>query len=115
MATVAQRARPALPTWPVASGSLLLGFAVAQATGVRPLGGVVLALGATWCGLRWLRAVGGARTAGLVVVYVGMFVLSHVIAEAIGTWPAVLVAAAVAGLAALVVADIPAARNVAAG
>ncbi|MEY2517441.1 MAG: hypothetical protein QOJ89_4799 [bacterium] len=104
----------ALPTWPVASGSLLLGFAVAQATGVRPLGGVVLVLGATWCGLRWLRSVGAARTAGLVGVYVAMFVLSHVIADVIGTWPAVLVAAAVSGLAALVVADIPASRGAAA-
>ncbi|MCW2996165.1 MAG: hypothetical protein JWQ18_3660, partial [Conexibacter sp.] len=27
------------PTWPVAAGSLAAGFAVAQATGVRPLGG----------------------------------------------------------------------------
>jgi hypothetical protein len=103
----------ALPTWPVASGSLLVGFAVAQATGVRPLGGVVLALGATWCGLRWLRNVGAARTAGLVGVYVAMFVLSHVMADAIGTWPAVVVAAAVSGLAALVVADIPASRDTA--
>ncbi|MDX6679293.1 MAG: hypothetical protein QOE31_3345 [Solirubrobacteraceae bacterium] len=111
MATAIERPRDALPTWPVASGSLLLGFAVAQATGVRPLGGVVLALGATWCGLRWLRSVGRARTAGLVAVYVGVFVLSHVIADAVGTWPAVVLAAAIAGLAALVVADIPAARG----
>jgi hypothetical protein len=115
MATVAQPTRTAPPTWPVASGSLLLGFAVAQATGVRPLGGVVLALGAIWCGLRWLRSVGRPRTAGLVFVYVAMFVLSHLMADAIGTWPAVLVAAAVAGLAALVVADIPASRGATAG
>ncbi|MEA2139882.1 MAG: hypothetical protein QOG56_3032, partial [Solirubrobacteraceae bacterium] len=54
MATAVDRLRGTQATWPVASGSLLLGFAVAQATGVRPLGGVVLALGAGWCGLRWL-------------------------------------------------------------
>jgi len=110
MATAVQRPRRAAATWPVASGSLLLGFAVAQATGVRPLGGVVLALGAGWCALRWRRAVGVARAAALVGVYVAVFVLSHVVADALGTWPAVLLAAAVAGLAALLVADIPATR-----
>jgi hypothetical protein len=114
MATAVDRLRGAPATWPVASGSLLLGFAVAQATGVRPLGGVVLALGAGWCGLRWRRGVGAARTAALVGVYVAVFVLSHVIADAVGTWPAVVLAAAVAGLAALLVADIPASRAAAA-
>ena len=111
MATAIEHAHAARPTWPVASGSLLLGFAVAQATGVRPLGGVVLALGAGWCGLRWRRRVGAARTAGLVVVYVGMFALSHVIADTVGTWPAVVLAAAVAGVVTFVVADVPAARG----
>ena len=110
MATAVQRSRDALPTWPVASGSLLLGFAVAQATDVRPLGGVVLALGAGWCALRWRRSVGISRTASLVVLYVALFVLSHVIADSVGTWPAVLLVAAAMGLAALLVADLPAAR-----
>ena len=98
-------------TWPVASGSLLLGFAVAQATGVRPLGGIVLAAGAGWCALRWRHSAGIARTAGLVVLYLALFVLSHVIAGAVGTWPAVLLVAAVMGLATLLVADLPAARE----
>ncbi|MBW3652839.1 MAG: hypothetical protein KY433_04435 [Actinobacteria bacterium] len=92
-------------TWPVASGSLLLGFAVAQATGIRPLGAIVLIAGCGWCALRWLRAVGPARTAVLVAVYVGAFVLSHVIADSLGAWPSVLLAAAVAGIAAYVLAD----------
>ena len=111
MATVAERGRAAAMTWPVASGSLLLGFAVAQATGVRPLGGVVLAAGAGWCALRWRRSAGTARTAGLVVLYLALFVLSHVIAGAVGTWPAVLIVAAVMALATLLVADLPAARE----
>lgn len=92
-------------TWPVASGSLLLGFAVAQATGVRPLGGVVLVAGCGWCALRWLRAAGPARTAALVAVYLVAFVLAHVVADALGAWPAVLLAAAVTGLAAYALAD----------
>lgn len=92
-------------TWPVASASLLLGFAVAQATGVRPLGAIVLVAGCAWCALRWLRAAGTARTALLVVIYVGAFVLSHVVADTLGAWPSVLLAAAVAGLAAYLLAD----------
>lgn len=96
-------------TWPVASGSLLLGFAVAQLTGVRPLGGIVLVAGCAWCALRWLR-VGRPRTLALVVIYVGGFALSHVIADTLGTWPSVLLVAAVVGAAAYVLADSAAPR-----
>jgi hypothetical protein len=100
-------------TWPVASGSLVLGFVVAQATGVRPLGGIVLAVGAGWCAVHWRRRIGIARTAGLVGVYLAMFILSHVIADVVGTWPAVFLVAAVMGIAALFVADAPASRGAA--
>lgn len=96
-------------TWHVASGSLLLGFAVAQLTGVRPLGGIVLVAGCAWCALRWLR-VGRPRTLALVVIYVGGFALSHVIADTLGTWPSVLLVAAVVGAAAYVLADSAAPR-----
>ena len=92
-------------TWPVASGSLLLGFAVAQATGIRPLGGIVLAAACAWCALRWLRAAGAARTAALVLIYAGSFALSHVVADTLSAWPSVLLAAAITGLAAYVLAD----------
>ena len=92
-------------TWPVASGSLVLGFAVAQATDVRALGGLVLIAGCAWCALRWLRAAGAARTALLVAVYAAAFVASHVVADALGAWPAVLLAAAVTALAAYALAD----------
>ena len=98
-------------TWPVASGSLLLGFAVAQATGVRPLGGIVLIAGCGWCALRWLRAAGAARTAALVGVYIASFALSHVVADTLSAWPSVLLAAAITGIAAYVLAD-SAARGV---
>jgi thiol:disulfide interchange protein len=96
-----------MPTWPVASGSLLLGFAVAQATGVRPLGGLVLLAGAVWCALRWRPRVGTAATLGLLALAVVLFALSHVLGDAIGTWPAVVLVAAVAGAAAWWVADRP--------
>jgi hypothetical protein len=111
MTALADRARTTALTWPVASGSLVAGFAVAQASGVRPLGGVVLAAGAGWCALRWRRTVGLARTAALVGVYLAAFVASHLIADTVGTWPAVFIVAAVTGLAALLGADLPAARG----
>jgi hypothetical protein len=96
-------------TWPVASGSLVLGFAVAQLTGVRALGGIVLVAGCAWCALRWLR-VGRPRTVALVVVYVAAFVLAHVIAGTLGAWPSVLLVAAVVGAATYALADSAAPR-----
>ena len=94
-----------IPTWPVAAGSLALGFAVAQATGVRPLGGVVLALGCGWCALRWRERVGGGRAAGLVGLYLAAFAGSHVLAHAIGAWPSVAVVSAVVAAGSYAVAD----------
>jgi hypothetical protein len=92
-------------TWPVAAGSLLAGFGVAQATGVRALGGIVLVAGAGWCAQRWRRSAGTGRTAALLLVYLGAFVGSHLIHDAVGAWPAVLIAAAVTGLAVWALAD----------
>lgn len=99
-------------TWPVASGSLLLGFAVAQATGIRPLGGIVLVAACGWCALRWLRRAGAARTTALVVVYAGAFALSHVVADSLGAWPSVLLAAALTAIAVYVLADAASGRGV---
>lgn len=89
----------------MAAGSLLLGFAVAQATGVRPLGGVVLAIGAGWCAVQWRARAGTFAALALVVLYLAGFAASHVIADAFGTWGAVLFVSAVVGAAAWVVAD----------
>ncbi len=115
MTALVDRARLTAMTWPVASGSLVVGFGVAQATGVRQLGGIVLAAGAGWCAMRWRRSAGIARAAALVVLYVGAFVASHLIADTVGTWGAVFLVAAIVGLAALLVADIPASRAATAG
>ena len=87
-----------LPTWPVAAGSLLIGFAVADLTGVRPLGGIVLFLAALWCGLRWRREQGFAVALLMVLAYLAAFALSHPLGRAIGSWPAVVAVSAVVGL-----------------
>jgi hypothetical protein len=101
-----------MPTWPVAAGSLALGFAVAQASGVRPLGGIVLLAGAGWCALRWREKAGTGRAAGLVGLYAAAFAGSHLLAHAIGAWPSVAVVSAVVAAGSYVVADAaPAARR----
>jgi hypothetical protein len=93
------------PTAPVAAGSLIAGFAVAQGTGVRAVGGVVLLAGAVWCGRLWWQRVGVAPAAGLLATYAAGFVLSHLLARSIGAWPSVLTVAAVMAAAAWLVAD----------
>jgi hypothetical protein len=87
-------------TAPVAAGSLLAGYAAARASGVRPLGGVVLLAGTGWCAREWARRRGVGVAAALVGVEAGAFVASHRLAKRIGAWPSVLVSAAAAGVAA---------------
>lgn len=84
-----------LPTAPIAAIGLIAGYGVAVASGSRPLGGVVLALFGLVCIAVWARRDGRRTTIWLSVVGLGAFALSHVLALAIGAWPAVLLVAAV--------------------
>ncbi len=95
----------ALPTAPVAAGSLVGGYLVARETGIRPLGGAVLAAGGAYCATRWRSTVGAGPAAGLLAVYLAGFGASHPLAKRIGAWPSVLAVAAASGAAAFVVAD----------
>ena len=68
----------------LAGASLAVGFAVAQSTGVRALGGAVLIAGLALCVPIWTRR-SGARVAGaLVVLFVLLFVASHVLTLGLG-------------------------------
>jgi hypothetical protein len=79
---------------------LIVGFAVAVVSGSRPLGGLVLLAGGVWCICEWRRRHGAATAAILAGVGLSAFVASHVLALAIGAWPAVLlVSAAMAAVA----------------
>ena len=82
------------PTAPIAAAALIGGYAVAVTTGSRPLGGVVLAVCGLVCVAIWAGRDGRRTTIWLSVGGLGAFALSHVIALAIGAWPAVLVVAA---------------------
>ncbi|MHB8490964.1 MAG: hypothetical protein ACYDA6_01955 [Solirubrobacteraceae bacterium] len=82
------------PTAPIAAGTLIGGYAVAASSGSRLLGGVVLLLGGFWCIQTWMRRHGVRTAATLGGVGLGAFVLSHLLALAIGAWPSVLLVAA---------------------
>jgi hypothetical protein len=94
-----------LPTAPVAAGSLVVGYVVARETGVRPLGGVVLAAAGAWCAHAWARRAGARTATGLLAIYAAGFAGSHPLAKRIGAWPAVLTAATASGAAAWVLVD----------
>jgi hypothetical protein len=87
----------AFPTSLVSALSLVVGYAVAAGTGVRALGGVVLLVALAWCAVRWKAMAGTTIAAALVASYVVLFVVSHLLALAIGPWPSVVVVAAVMG------------------
>lgn len=95
----------ALPTAPLAGGSLIVSYAVVAATGSRPLGGAVLAAGGLCCIGIWTRRHGRRTAAQLAGVGFAAFVASHLLALAVGPWPAVLVAAAVTAAATWELAD----------
>jgi hypothetical protein len=104
--------RPLSPAL-VAALSLIVGFAVADATGVRPLGGIVLFVGAVWCALRWKERRGLGIALGLVGVFLALFAVSHVLGDQIGAWPSVFTVAAVMGATAWLVAERPSSRTLA--
>jgi hypothetical protein len=86
---------PRIATAPLAAAGLIGGYAVAVASGSRPLGGVVLACVGIACIAIWIRRDGRTTAAVLAAVGLVAFALSHVLGMLIGAWPAVLVSAAV--------------------
>lgn len=94
-----------LPTAAVAAGSLVLGYAVADLTGLRWLGGLVLAVGVALCWQRWRRVVGGGGAVALAGLYVVGFVVVHLITSTLGAWPSVLLVAALVGAACWLLVD----------
>jgi hypothetical protein len=93
------------PTAPVAACTLIVGYGVAASTGSRPLGGVVLLIGGLWCIQAWRRRHGARTAATLTCVGLAALVISHVLALAIGAWPAVLLVAGAMAVAAWTRAD----------
>ncbi|HEX5200551.1 hypothetical protein ACFQS1_12315 [Paractinoplanes rhizophilus] len=94
-----------LPTAAITAGSLIGGWQLARRTGIRPLGGVVLAAGGVLAGREWARRTSPVVTGALLTTYASAFALSHPLAKRIGAWPSVLVVSAAAAAASYAAAD----------
>jgi hypothetical protein len=99
--------RTRFPSAVLVAVGLAAGFAIAQGTGIRALGGAVFAvagIGAAWL---WVQRRGWAVALGLGALYVAAFVLAHVLAIGAGGWLAVSLVTIVAAGVAFGVADRP--------
>lgn len=89
-----------VPTAPLLAGGLVGGFALAQTTGVRPLGAVAMVAANAAAARQWWAVGGAPLTLGLTAAYWTAMGVSHPLAKKVGTWPSVLgVSAAAAGAA----------------
>jgi hypothetical protein len=82
-----------IATAPIAATGLIAGYGVAVASGSRPLGGLVLAGFGLLCIGIWLARDGTRTATALAAIGLAAFAFSHVLALAIGAWPAVIVCA----------------------
>lgn len=94
-----------IPTAPIVAAGLVGGYLVARETGIRPLGGAVLAGAGIVAGREWMRASGPVATTALAAVYLGGFGASHPLAKKVGPWPAVIGVATVSAAASWLVSD----------
>ncbi|WP_244328360.1 hypothetical protein [Yimella sp. cx-51] len=92
-------------TAPVVALGLVGGYLVARESGIRPLGGVLLAGCGALAGRSWLAKGGPAVVAPLAALYLGGFGASHPLAKKIGAWPSVAAVTALAAGAAFVASD----------
>ena len=101
--------RTRFPSAILVAVGLAAGFGVAQGTGVRALGGAVFAAAGLAAGVLWLRRRGAATAIALAALYVGAFVLAHVLAIAVGlpAWLAVSLVTLTAAGVTFGVADRP--------
>jgi hypothetical protein len=98
--TTSTLTRTRFPSAVLVAIGLAAGFGVAQGTGVRALGGAVFALGGLGAAWLWVKHRGWAVALGLGALYIGAFILAHVLAIGVGmaSWLAVgLVTLAAAG------------------
>ena len=76
--------RTRFPSAALVAVGLAAGFGVAQGTGIRALGGAVFAVAGLGAARLWYRRRGVAVALALGAVYVGAFVLAHVLALGVG-------------------------------
>lgn len=82
---------------------LLGGYKVASSTGIRPLGGAVLALCGAVAYKNWKRKAGAGRATFLTALYFGAFGAAHPLAKKIGAWPSVYTVTGITALASILI------------
>ena len=99
--------RTRFPSAVLVAVGLAAGFAVAQGTGIRALGGAVFALGGLGAAWLWVQRRGWAVALGLGALYIAAFVLAHVLALGAGfpAWLAVSLVTLTAAGVTFAVAD----------
>jgi hypothetical protein len=99
--------RTRFPSSLLVAVGLAVGFGVAQGTGVRALGGVVLAACGLGAAALWVRRRGWAVAVGLGLLYLAAFALAHVLALGVGlsAWLSVALVTIVAAGVTFGVAD----------
>jgi hypothetical protein len=86
------------------TAGLLAGYGAARATGVRALGGAVLAAFGAGTFVVVQRAVGPVRAGAVTATYLAAFGGSHPLAKRLGPWQSVLAVAAGTAVVAAVAA-----------
>lgn len=92
-------------TAPIVAVGLIGGYVAARETGIRPLGGVLLAAAGGYAARTWVAKSGPVTAAGLGAIYVVSFGASHPLAKKVGAWPAVLGVAAISAASAWALSD----------
>src|SRR5699024_2494841 len=92
-------------TAPLVAVGLVGGFLTARETGIRPLGGAVLAAAGAYAARSWYAKQGGPAAAGLSPTNTRGCRAPPPLAQKIGAWPAVLAVSAVSAAASYVVSD----------
>ena len=107
--STATLARTRFPSAVLVAVGLAAGFAIAQGTGIRALGGAVFALGGLGAAWLWVPRRGWWVALGLGALYLATFVLAHVLALLAGlpAWLAVSLVTVVAAGVTFGVADRP--------
>lgn len=101
--------RTRFPTSALVAGGLVIGFAVAQGTGLRWLGGLLLVGTGLAAARLWVRRRGWAVAVGLGLLYLAAFVASHVLTLGLGVpaWISVASVTLFSAAVTYVVADRP--------
>jgi hypothetical protein len=107
--SISSLTRTRFPSAVLVAVGLAAGFAIAQGTGIRALGGAVFALGGLGAAWLWVQRRGWAVALGLGALYVAAFVLAHVLAIGAGlpAWLAVSLVTVTAAGVTFAVADGP--------